>query len=639
MNAIATLATLAQWQAAGWLRPLDLALARFLHDTDATAPPDLLLAAALLSRLESAGHSALPLDDLARTAADLLDWPVEACNALALTLAAQPLQPQAWAACAVLAVDPDPDPEVHSGATPLVLAAGQLALRRHWRDECLIAAQLRARAGATLHHPGEGAAVDSRPAAPKSDSLLDLLFPPRTEPNAGGSSAEVDWQRRAGELALQGRFTLVTGGPGTGKTWTAARLLVLLQAMRGTGPDTPPSSTPAPWLRVGLAAPTGKAAARLKQSIQQALQGLRAALGPLAPQVLDPWVDALPPAQTLHALLGARPGTRRFRHDADHPLPLDLLIVDEASMVHLGLMARLLEALPPDARLLLLGDADQLASVEAGAVLADLCAAPMLAPRVVALRESRRFRGAIGALAQAMYRGDGAAALAALHGDATGALALESPHEAAALLPLAVQGYRPMLQALRPPGTAAERARAALQAFDGFRLLCALREGPWGVDGLNAAVEHALADAGLLAARRGEWFTGRPVMLLRNQPGLGLFNGDIGLVLPGDDGTPRVWFSDGQTLHAVAAGRLEQVQTAFAMTVHKSQGSEFSHVALVLPPEDGPLLTRELLYTGLTRSRERFTLVAPQAGVLGRALGRRTRRLGGLGRQLAAAAR
>lgn len=627
MNANATLATLASWQVAGWVRPLDVALACFLHDTDPTAPPDLLLAAALLSRLEAAGHSALPLDGLARTAAELLDWPAEACNALAHTLANQPLHPQAWAACAVL--DREPKPDSPSGATPLVLAAGQLALRRHWRDECSIASQLRARAAAMLPHPGDAATA-----------WLDRLFPPQNAENAQAcevdADAPVDWQRRAGEVALRGRFTVVTGGPGTGKTWTAARLLVLLQALHHPEPQTPPiPSTPALWLRVGLAAPTGKAAARLKQSIQQALQGLRPALGPLAPQVLDPWADALPPAQTLHALLGARPGTRRFRHDAAHPLPLDLLIVDEASMVHLGLMARLLEALPPHARLLLLGDADQLASVEAGAVLADLCAAPMLAPRVVALRESRRFQGAIGALARAMHRGDGAAALSTLRGDASGTLTLHSPRDAAAVLPLAVQGYRPMLQALRGPGTAAERAGAALQAFDGFRLLCARREGPWGVDGLNAAVEQALAQAGLLTAHRGDWFTGRPVMLLRNQPALGLFNGDIGLVLPGDDGLPRVWFSDGQTLHAVAAGRLEQVQTAFAMTVHKSQGSEFRHVALVLPPEDGPLLTRELLYTGLTRSRERFTLVAPQAGLLGRALGRRTRRLGGLAQQLA----
>ncbi|RVT51007.1 exodeoxyribonuclease V subunit alpha [Rubrivivax albus] len=609
MTAAASLADLAAWQAAGWLRPLDVALARFLHDTAPTAPPDLLLAAALLSRLESAGHSALPLDDLPGTAAELLDWPAEALNALSQALATRPLQPQAWAGCAAVEADP-PDDE---GGTPLVLANDRLALRRHWRDEGDIARQLRARAAASLP-------VDEAQAT----AWLGRLFPPRAD-------GDVDWQRRAGEVALRGRFTLVTGGPGTGKTWTAARLLVLLQALRGRGgPDGPP----APWLRVGLAAPTGKAAARLKQSIQQALQGLRPALGPLAGEALDPWADALPPARTLHALLGPRPGTRRFRHDATNPLPLDLLIVDEASMVHLALMARLLDALPSTARLVLLGDPDQLASVEAGAVLADLCAAPVLVPRTVALRESRRFQGAIGALAQAMHGGDGAAALAALRGDASGALALQSPRDATAVLPLAVQGYRPMLQALQGPGTPAERARAALQAFEAFRLLCALREGPWGVDGLNGAVERALADAGLLR-RSGEWYTGRPVMLSRNQPALGLFNGDIGLVLPADDGTPRAWFAEGEALHAVAVGRLEQVQTAFAMTVHKSQGSEFGHVALVLPPEDGPLLTRELVYTGLTRARERFTLVAPQPALLARAVARRTRREGGLRARLA----
>jgi exodeoxyribonuclease V alpha subunit len=485
-----------------------------------------------------------------------------------------------------------------------VLGAGRLALRRHWRHEGDIAAQLRARVVVPC-------AVDEGQAA----AWLDRLFPPRHD-------GATDWQRRAGEVALRGRLTLVTGGPGTGKTWTAARLLVLLQALHGR-------SAP---LRVALAAPTGKAAARLKQSIQQALQDLRPALGRDA-VALAPWADQLGSARTLHALLGPRPGTRRFRHDAANPLPLDLLFVDEASMVHLELMARLLDALPPQARLVLLGDPHQLASVEAGAVLADLCQAPLLAPRTVALRESRRFQGAIGTLAQAVHAGDGAAALAALQADATGALALQSPRDPAALLPLAVQGYRPMLEAVHGLGAPAGRAAAALRAFDGFRLLCALREGPWGVEGLNAAVERALAEAGLLSGR-GEWYAGRPVMLLRNQPALGLFNGDIGLVLPGEDGAPRVWFAEGDALRAVAVGRLERVETAFAMTVHKSQGSEFGHVALVLPPDDGPLLTRELVYTGLTRARERFTLVAPQPPLLARAVARQTRRLGGLAGRL-----
>ncbi|MCP5283642.1 MAG: exodeoxyribonuclease V subunit alpha [Burkholderiaceae bacterium] len=604
---------LVTWQAAGWLRPLDLAFARFLHEADAEVAPDLLLAAALLSRLEADGHSALPLDDLAGSVADLLDWPTEALNALSSALAArplQPLQPSTWRQARVVEIDPVDA----AGATPLVVSGGRLALRRHWRDEARIAEALRARAGEPLP-------VDEHLAG----DWLARLFPAR-------AGAGIDWQQHAGEVALRGRYTLVTGGPGTGKTWTAARLLVLLQVLRG---DHGAGSAALPPLRVGLAAPTGKAAARLKQSLQQALQGLRPALGPLAAQALDPWAEQLPPARTLHALLGTRPGTRRFRHDAANPLPLDLLFVDEASMVHLDLMARLLEALPPQARLVLLGDPHQLASVEAGAVLADLCDAPLLAPRTVALRESRRFQGDIGALAQAVHADDGDASLALLRAADSTAVALNVPQTAADLLPLAVEGYRAMLAALQginsPAERApAERAQAALQAFEGFRLLCGLREGPWGVEGLNAAVEAALADAGLLPRRRGEWYTGRPVMLLRNQPALGLFNGDIGLVLPGDDGTPRVWFAEGEALRAVAVGRLEQVQTAFAMTVHKSQGSEFGHVTLVLPSDDGPLLTRELVYTGLTRARERFTLVAPEPALFARAVGRRMRRLGGL---------
>ncbi len=627
MNATLLLRELAAWQAAGWLRPLDLALARFLHEVDPAAPPGLLLAAALLARLEAGGHSALPLEDLPATAAACLDWPAEALQALqtlAGVLPAPAALPQAWAGCTAVEIAPADD----LGSAPLVLAGGRLALRRHWRHEGDIARQLRQRLAA----PATADAVD----AVETGAWLDRLFPPRADrPAASAADPTPDWQRRAGEVALQGRVTLVTGGPGTGKTWTAARLLVLLQVLRG---NPAADGTAQPPLRVALAAPTGKAAARLKQSIQQALQALRPALGEHA-AALDPWAAQLGSARTLHALLGTQRGTRRFRHDAAHPLPLDLLFVDEASMVHLELMARLLEALPPQARLVLLGDPHQLASVEAGAVLADLCEAPLLAPRTVALRESRRFQGDIGRLAQAVHAGDGAAALAALQAGSaapdTGSspLALLSPREAHAVLPMAVQGYRPMLEALRGDGPPEARAAAALRAFDGFRLLCALREGPWGVDGLNAAVERALAEAGLLAGR-GEWVAGRPVMLLRNQPALGLFNGDIGLVLPGDDGTPRAWFAEGDTLRAVAVGRLERVETAFAMTVHKSQGSEFGHVALVLPPEDGPLLTRELVYTGLTRARERFTLVAPHPPLLARAIARRTQRLGGLRRRL-----
>ncbi|HSQ72978.1 MAG TPA: exodeoxyribonuclease V subunit alpha, partial [Rubrivivax sp.] len=490
-------------------------------------------------------------------------------------------------------------------------------------------------------------------------SWLDRLFAP-----AEGTGS--DWQKLACGLALRGRLTIVTGGPGTGKTTTAARLLALLLL-----------TDPAPrQLRVALAAPTGKAAARLKQSIDAAMAGL-----------LNVEADALPlrelalrigPARTLHALLGARPDTRRLRHDAAHPLPVDVLIVDEASMVHLEMMAALLQALPESARLVLLGDKDQLASVEAGAVLGELCldaeagrytrataedalaitgqvlpavlvtGGPALAQQTVVLRRSHRFGGPIGELAAAVNRGDAARAEALLRdaeGPALHWLASPAPD---AVVRLAVGGragaeggYGSYLQALqrRPddgdPQVFQGWVHEVLSAFDRFRLLCAVREGEWGAAGLNLAVERALVATGLLS-RQGDWYEGRPVMVTRNDPGLGVFNGDIGIALrPLAPGAPlRVHLRNGDSLRSVAVSRLSGVETAFAMTVHKSQGSEFEHTALVLPPEPGRVLTRELVYTGVTRARQFFTLACARPPALAAALAQRTRRASGLSEML-----
>lgn len=708
LQALQALDTLQTWRTQDWLRALDLALARFLHELDAHTPPSLLLAAAWLAHLEGRGHSGLPLAGLAEALPATLGWPQEAGAALAEAAALLPADDAAaqlaWAGCSVLQINP-PDA---TGTTPLVLQHGQLHLRRYWRYETQIATQVLQRA-----LPDTGLAP---PQQAQARALLARLFPTAAgaaaqtaaETTAAETTAadtalaegvdkpaiEPDWQQVACALALRGRLCLVTGGPGTGKTYTAARLLVLMQALHA-GPQP---------LRVALAAPTGKAAARLRQAMVAALQGLqlagaRAENGnaaqpdeAAAPLPLAAWAESLGPARTLHALLGTRPGTRRFVHDAAHPLPLDLLFVDEASMVHLEMMAALLQALPPGARLVLLGDRDQLASVEAGAVMGDLCAGAGaytpataqwvqalsgqtlptepaareggLAQQTVVLRQSRRFAGPIGALALAVNRGDGSAALALLRQasrpppeppQAAGAapalpvapaLALAMPVEAQAVARLAVQGrggaalgYAAALHALRQRPEAPQAfepwALDLLTQFDRCRVLCAVREGTWGVAGLNAGIEAALVQQGLLQ-RRGEWYEGRPVMVTRNDAALGVFNGDIGLVLaPPGGGALRAWFLEGHTLRSVAIGRLPDVDTAFAMTVHKSQGSEFAHVLLVLPPEDNPVLTRELVYTGITRAKEAFTLVAPEPARLATACGRLTRRLSGLGAMLA----
>ena len=351
-------------------------------------------------------------------------------------------------------------------------------------------------------------------------------------------------------------------------------------------------------------------------------------------------------------------------------------------MVHLEMMAQLLEALPARARLVLLGDRDQLASVEAGAVMGDLCQGAAgegethaygpetlawirevagqtlppsatgpgtaLAQQTVVLRRSHRFEGPIGQLAQAVNDGDAARAIAMLQARADGPVALRLVANASAVLPVAIDGrdgapggYRRYLeQVARRPSTdeAFEAwAKAVVRSFDSFRVLTAVREGAWGVVGLNAAIEHALSDARLLP-RRGEWYEGRPVIVTRNDPSLGVFNGDVGVVLRGPAGDPalRCHFLDGDELRSVAVGRLADVETAFAMTVHKSQGSEFAHVMLVLPEDDVPVLTRELVYTGLTRASQAFTLATRHVDALTRATGRLTRRISGLRSRLEA---
>ena len=371
---------------------------------------------------------------------------------------------------------------------------------------------------------------------------------------------------------------------------------------------------------VGLAAPTGKAAARMTESLRR-----------------EGWASGAtaPAASTLHRLLGWRPGSRtRFRHDETNPLPHDVVIVDELSMVSMTLMARLLCALKPTARLVLVGDPDQLASVEAGAVLADLTASEALRPAVVRLTHNFRFAGAIAELAQALRDGDADAALEVLRrprgDDGVTPVRLASPQDSREeLRRRCVTAGRRLFEA-----ASARDVGAALAALDDHRLLCAHRRGAYGVQHWSRTVTGWLADDVPGFTAEGEFYVGRPVLMTRNAADLGLFNGDTGVVLAGTDRLEAV-FATGEGPRRFSPYLVDGLTGVHAMTIHKSQGSQFRRVSVVLPPLGSPLLTRELLYTAVTRASDDVLLVGEEDAVRA-AIGHPTARTSGLRTRLGA---
>ena len=666
------------WARAGWLRHLDVAFAGLVAEAAPRDDPQVLLAAALVAQLEGLGHVCLvlqpplgpePVLRPSGASEPVVPGPEAAWVELGLPGAlvtqmlelARELAPAgcalgpAWASAlrqadAVWCVEQG---EASDRGQPLVFEQGCLYLRRYRDYERRLATQWLERA--SRREPLDAPGV--------AEQMRTLFEEAGGAGGAGGAGdagdAEPDWQRVACALALRAGVGVITGGPGTGKTFTAARLLVLLFAT-ASRPER---------LRVALAAPTGKAAARLKQSIDTALGQLGARLGELPALRL---ASRIGPARTLHALLGARGDTRRLRHHAGNPLDLDVLLVDEASMVHLEMMADLLDALPPHARLVLLGDSDQLASVEAGAVLGELCVharagrylpgtvrqvldlsgqvlplalrdeqGPLLAQQVAMLRSSRRFGGGIAGLADAVNRGDARRAQELLHErEELQWLPATQPREVCEAA-VGDPGLRACLELARAgcagDGQALDAwALRVLQGFDALRVLCALRQGPWGVEAMNRQIEQALRARALLGSA-GPWYEARPVMVTRNDAELGLFNGDVGIALRGPGGALRVAFAQAAGVRWIAPGRLAHVETAFATTVHKSQGSEFAHALLVLG--EGPGVTRELVYTGVTRARSRLSLFSAHEGVLRQGLERVTRRSSGLPWRLGLGAR
>jgi exodeoxyribonuclease V alpha subunit len=522
-----------------------------------------------------------------------------------------------------------------SGPVPFVLDdAGRFYLWRNHANESAVVDAVRAR-------------LATAATAPIDEARVDALFP--------GQQGEAVAPQRAAVRGVSGRRLFVlTGGPGTGKTTTVLRMLLMLQRQAA-----------AP-LSIQVAAPTGKAAQRLVQSLRKGKQDLlRHATAPLPPD----WHDALAgipdhEALTLHRLLGYQPFDNTFRRGAGDPIAADVVVVDEASMVDLAMLRSLLDAVRPEATLILVGDADQLASVAAGSVLRDLVDALDDAGEasgvLVRLRHSFRAEHELVAINEAIRRGDAAAMRAAFA--AAGPHALRQPVDDEAMLARALQHWARAIAAtaeLRPhpaavvdvdalpapedgaPETAI--VAAALDALAHRQLLCARREGPYGSVAANAVLERLLRKAWDEEPAR-EWYPGRAVIVTRNDYALGLFNGDIGLCLADAGGHLRVWFEAGaragaqgeavRTFRSVAPNALPAHEPAFAITIHKSQGSEYDHVAVLLPPDaDSRILSRQLLYTGASRARRKLEVWAGDAA-LAAALATAVRRSGGLAARL-----
>ncbi|HUJ65150.1 MAG TPA: exodeoxyribonuclease V subunit alpha, partial [Acidimicrobiales bacterium] len=573
---------------AGLLGPADVHTARRLARLGCETDELVTLAVALAVRAPRVGHVSVDLATVRAVAGadaaqdidiDALPWP----------------EPDLWlarvGASPLVATGEDPHDR------PLRLIGPSLYLDRYWRDEVAVAGELLARAAAPPRRHDDTAL----------SAILARLF--------GGGDQD---QMSAAETAAGRLFTVIAGGPGTGKTTTVARLLAVLHLQAEALGARPPL--------VGLAAPTGKAAARLEEAVRAEAAALESA-GALPAPVVARLSEVT--GSTLHRLLGSRPGTSRFRHHRGLRLPHDVIVVDEASMISLALMAGLAEAVRPDARLVLVGDPEQLVSVEAGAVLADVvgpaAAGPLtpgragpapIAGSIARLRTNRRFAGALADLAAAVQAGDEEAVLGVLRrGDDAVVWLEQEPAGAAAWLREPVSAWAGRLVDAARSGHHA----GALVELGRHRVLCAHRRGPDGVAEWNGTVERWLADDRPEVAGEGAWYAGRPVLVTANDYSLRLFNGDTGVTVAGDDdsaGRVSVAFEEaGGPARLVSPSRLADVDTVYATTVHKSQGSEFERVTLLLPASTSRLLTRELLYTAVTRAKQGLLMVGTEEAV------------------------
>ncbi len=509
---------------------------------------------------------------------------------------------------------------------PLIIDQGYLYLRRYWQYQQRLADQIKSR----MFPEAEG--TDQQEQKDWAQQRLDIYFEDEGLP--------VNWQKIAASRALEKRFLIISGGPGTGKTTTITRILALLIEKSGQPSVSETTALASPkgeflqktskkWggvlsdsnidknkhLNILLAAPTGKAAIRMLDSIRLETNALQSKLG-----LSDELLQQMPTeANTIHKLLGYQRGSVQFKHNAQNPLNADVVLVDEASMIDIALMSKLLESVPPNAKLILIGDKDQLSSVETGSVFSDVCAGLEESEHLVTLKKNWRFSedSDIGQLAIAANQGDSATLLSVLKDqNRTGCklIAPEAMRDAELIKP-----WVHYFEVLNNPASTHEQI---FETFNQYRILCALRRGLNGSVLMNQRIETALAKQDLIRIRRStsqtqslssNWYHGRPIMITRNSYNKGLFNGDTGITLI-ENGEVKVFFpaAEGE-FKAFSPVRLPAHETTWAMTIHKSQGSEFNQVVLILPHEEMPLLTRQLIYTGITRAKQKVDIVASEA--------------------------
>ena len=602
----------------GLLSEIDIHFAKFITGFSPDNDPDIFLAAALVSHTTASGNICLNLET---TSGNLLTGthedrePIE-CPRLDVWLEKLKTHPAVGRP---------------GERFPLILdTKNRFYLYRYWDYENTLSKSIKKRICKNI------ANLDLQ----RLKNSLDRLFPKTKQTG-------VNWQKIAAAVASLRHFSVITGGPGTGKTFTVTRILALLL-----------EQVPEKMLQIILAAPTGKAAARLKETLEQAKGRMNC----------DDAVKAMIPADvfTIHRLLKPIKGSPHFRHDPDNPLMADVVVVDEASMVDLALMAKLFQAVPENARLILLGDKDQLASVEAGSVLGDICDREVmhgfsvsfadhvkeltgedldqmisasgegsgLQDSIVVLQKSYRFdvNSGIGGLSRAVNRADADMAFAILDDSDEKSLDWQQLKANEDLIETLsqqiVSGYQSYLKT-RDPADALQRLRR-------FKILCALNIGPLGVQAINKLAEQVLSRQNLIQLDRipgNPWYAGRPVLITRNNYQLGLFNGDVGITMPGAQAGEKELFvyfpEDTGGLRRFQIHQLPEHETVYAMTVHKSQGSEFDEVLFILPDKDFSILTRELIYTALTRARKKIRIWGNRS-IIRNAIARKIERTSGL---------